>query len=392
MRTSVSAGLGVAIALVIAVLLARQRPAPVADPLGREGGPARAGDLHLRQALAGESDAPSVARSAARALLGRHARGVRDGDPAATSRSGPDGPTLAAILAGEAEPVLLSADELAQWRGRASTNVAEWLAARQLGGGAELLKEALKHFPNDPQVLIAASVFDDDPQARRERLDRLKAADPENALANYLSARDHLKAGRFEEALADLQAADGKPGYSDYTRNAMEAAQAMLLEAGRSPSEATVLGMSTAHLPHLTQLKNLALEMNELQKQYAAEGDPASAANLANYGLKMAERLGDHGGGSLLINQLVGQAVQQILLRNLPGEAQPEFLDGSVQAHLDTLSTRRAELRELGQRAETWIRTASAADLEAYFQRLYHEGELSAIAWTQTRPPPPPAP
>lgn len=392
MRTSWLAGLGLAVAMVIAALLARPRPQTLADSRARAVEGSRAGDSSTRQGPAGEADRVEMTRSAGRALLGRQARTARDGDAAPTNQSGPDGPTLSAILRGEVEPKLLSAEDLERWRHSSPTNAAEWLAARQLGGGVEVLKEALERFPNDPRVLVAASVFDDDPQARRERLDRLKAIDPENALANYLSARDHLQAGRVDEALADLQAASGKSGYADYTRNAMEAAQALLLDVGRSPAEATVLGLSTTLLPHLAQLKNLAVEMNSLQKQYTAAGDTAAAQTMAHWGLQMAGHLGDGEGGSLLIQQLVGQAVQQIVLRDLPGDSRPEFLDGTIQSHLDALSARRSEFKELGQRTESWSRTASAADLEIYFQRLYQEGELSAIAWITAHPTPAPAP
>lgn len=388
MRGSVLVGLGIGVALVIAALLARPRPQPVAETMDRWGTTGSAPSPRRRAWSAGEGNGAVVARS----FPSRHPRAAFDSASIGTNAVGPDGPTLAAMLSGETEPVLLSAEDLDRWRRGASTNVAEWLAARQLGGGVELLKEALERFPNDPRVLVASAVLDDDPSARRERLDRLKAVDPDNALANYLSARDHLKAGRVDEARADLQAAAAKPGYSDYTRTAMDAAQTLLLEAGRSPSEATVLGMATTQIPQVAQLKNLAVEINALQKQYVAAGDQAAAENLANWGLQIARHLGGEDGGSLLIHRLVGQAVEQLVLRELPGDTRPGFLDGTIQAHLDALATRRTELREVGQRATTWIRDASASDLEAYYRRVYQEGELSAIAWIDTRQPPPPAP
>jgi hypothetical protein len=100
---------------------------------------------------------------------------------------------LQRLLGENGEGSELPPEVFEQWLASGRTNAADLLAARQAGGGVDYLRRALTNFPNDPRVLFAASALDDGPEARRERLDRFKAAAPDNALADYLSARDHFQ-------------------------------------------------------------------------------------------------------------------------------------------------------------------------------------------------------
>ena len=76
----------------------------------------------------------------------------------------------------------------------------------------------MQKFPRDPQVAFEATVRHDiSPADRRLSLDGLKAAAPENGLANYLSASDRFKNGQSDLAVQELVAADGKPQWQDYS-------------------------------------------------------------------------------------------------------------------------------------------------------------------------------
>jgi hypothetical protein len=292
---------------------------------------------------------------------------------------------LQQLLSDDGEALRLPREVIDRWLASGRTNAEDLLAARQAGGGQEFLRMALTNFPNDPRVLFAASALDDGPETRRERLDRFKAAAPDNALADYLSAREHLKNAQPEQALADLLAASGKPGFQDYTLDAIQNAEELFLQSGKSPAEAKALASSSVLLPHLAQIKGLAQEMATLQRQYLAAGDAASAENLAALGLQLGQRLGTGEASHTLISQLVGIAVERIVLNPLNPEQNYDFLGGNVRERIAQLDARRAAVRQDTQLFDAWMRQATDADVVSYFDRFKIYGESSAMAWIRQR-------
>jgi hypothetical protein len=292
---------------------------------------------------------------------------------------------LQRLLSDDGEATRLPREVIDRWLASGRTNAEDLLAARQAGGGSEFLRMALTNFPNDPRVLFASTALDDGPEARRERLDRFKAAAPDNALADYLSAREHLKNGQPEQAMADLLAASGKSGFQDYTLDAIQNAEELFLQSGKTPAEAKALASSSVLLPHLAQFKGLAQEMANLQRQYVAAGDTVSAENLAALGLQLGQRLGTGEASHTLISQLVGIAVERIVLNPLNAEQNYDFLGGNVREHIEQLNARRAAVKQDTQLFDTWMRQATDADIVSYFDRFKIYGESSAMAWIRQR-------
>jgi tetratricopeptide (TPR) repeat protein len=279
------------------------------------------------------------------------------------------------------DPVPLTKEEIDHWLATQGTNAASLLALRQAGAGTNYLQEALAQFPDDPRVLFQALALKDSPEARQDRLERFKAAAPDNALPEFLSAREHFRGGQPEEALKDLAAALQKPHFQDYTREAVETTEQLYLSAGRSEAEAKALAMSSALLPQLAQLKSLAQEMATLQQQYTAAGDPESAATLARYGMVLGQHLTSGEGSRSIIGQLVGISIEQILMRQLPQDQPYGFLAGTAAERLASIAARKAEFREGTQQFEPFIRTASEEDIVRYFDRVKTEGEHAANRW-----------
>lgn len=154
--------------------------------------------------------------------------------------------------------------QIAPWLVANRTNAESLLAVQQAGGGQAYLLAALTNFPNDPRVLFGALTLDDSAEAKRARLDRFQAVAPDNSLADYLSARDHLQHARPEEAIRDLTAAAQKSHFQDYLTDAVQNCEEFYLAAGKSPLEARALACSTALLPLLAQLKALAVDLATL--------------------------------------------------------------------------------------------------------------------------------
>lgn len=278
-------------------------------------------------------------------------------------------------------PPPLPQDAIDRWLERNRTNAESLLAVRQAGGGSEYLLQALKLYPNDPAVLMASLTLDDSAEAKRERIDRLKTASPDNALPYYLSAREHLKQSQPEKAIADLVAASGVNKFDDYTLQAMQAAEELYLASGHSPASAKVLGGSSVLLPHLAQLKGLTTDIMDLRQQYLAAGDVESADHLADYMLRLGNQLVTGEGSRFLINQLVGSAIKQITLNKLDPNQEYEFLNVSVADTKAQVTVFRDKAKQDGKNLEQWLTTADDESVINYFERIKLFGERNAIDW-----------
>lgn len=315
-----------------------------------------------------------------------------DGLPAAVgagsglASAGPSNAWIHQFLS-NGDPTPVPREVFERWMASGRTNAEDFLAARQAGGGREFLLKALERFPNDPRVLLAAVGLDDGPDAQRERLDRFKNAAPDNALADYLSARDHFQAGRSEQAVADLIAASGKGQFADYLVDAIQNTEELLLQAGKSPTEAKALAASSALLPQMAQLKGLAQNIAATERQYIAAGDHAAAENLARLGMQLSEHLTAGEGSRTVIGQLVGMAIERLVISPLDAQRPYDFLNGSIPDHLEQLNARRAAVKEDAKLMEQWMQSATESEVMSYFDRFKIYGEREALRWLRRRMP-----
>lgn len=292
---------------------------------------------------------------------------------------------FATLFDPEAEIPRIPEEVVSRWLAAGRTNAADLLAIRQVSGERKFLLQALTNFPRDPRVLMAAAALKDDPEAIRARLDQLKQSAPDNALADYLSARDHLKHGRTEAALADLAAAAGKAGFDDYTLDGSLSAEELYLAAGFSPGEAKAFGTANTLYPHLNHLKGLAQNLAELEAQHISAGDVESAARLAEYGVQLARKLTESGGGKPLISDLTALSIVGLTLKPLPQDRRFDFLQGTPADILEQQRQTRATLTENSNYFPDFMRVAKESEVVAYFDRLKLYGEAEALRWMRYR-------
>jgi hypothetical protein len=247
------------------------------------------------------------------------------------------------------------------------------------------VKLAAELFPNDPRVQYAVLTRVLFPEARREWLDRFKQSAPDNAVADYLSARDYLKAGDRENALKDLAHAAGKSRFHDYTLGQVQDMEDAQLSAGRTLFDAKVVANSGLLLPQMAMFKNLAQEIQTMQKEHIGAGDTASAEALAQMGHSLAQHLIQGDGSRTIIGQLVGLSAERIVLNQLPPESQPSFLNGTVQQRLDEMTAFRQEIRTLTIDYIPAMRAVSENEVISYFDRMKLQGEYKAMLWLQNR-------
>ncbi len=276
-------------------------------------------------------------------------------------------------------PPKLTAEQVEAYlkaNGRKAPNL---LAAYRTSGDPALLQEAMQNFPNDPKVAFEA-VFKKDltPEQRRQWLNTFEQTAPDNALANYLSARDYFKAGQTDQAVQELMAAAGKQQFQDYTLDRRQDDEEAYLAAGYSAAAAKMIGSGELMLPQLSELKQLGLQMVELSKSYRQAGDEPSAQAV----LQMAVGLGQsYGAGDCGISHLVGLVIERNALSAMdPGS--PYGGNGqTVQERLNQLNQQRTALKSLFDQGNPLLETMSDQDWISYIDRDKSYGEEAAMQW-----------
>jgi hypothetical protein len=295
--------------------------------------------------------------------------------------------TLIRVMSGDQEVFKLRPEALESFLRQNRTNAESLLAAYQATQDPHYLKLAAEQHPNEPLVafqIVAHNVF---PERQREWLDRLKALDPDNALANYLSARHFFETAQPQQAIEELQAAATKPGIHDYLSERMQGLEELYLSSGMPPAEAKALGMTGLALPTLPQLKELAREALALQRQYAAAGDTASAEALAQYQILLARHLSQGQGATCLLNQRVAMAMERGVLDLLDPARAYNFLGQSPAERLAALQNQTTRMEETIRWFGQWLPRASDTELIAYIDRVKLYGEPAAIQWLRGQRP-----
>src|SRR5262245_40615128 len=265
------------------------------------------------------------------------------------------------------------------------TNSGSLLAAWQAAGDREFLKRASILYPDDPRVQLSVIALDVYPEEQRQWLDRFKQSAPDNALANYFSARDYLRSGQTELAMKELADAAGKTRFNDYTLEKMQDLEEVQMLSGKSIAEAKAVAMSSVTLPHLKPLRELSVQLGGLQQQYISAGDAASATAVARLGWNLGQQLSAGEGARCLVNQMVGLAVERNVLTPLPPDSQPDFLQRPVKDQLDAMTAQREAARTLAPLFDQLIARGSEVEIISFFDRMKLYGEYAALAWLRDR-------
>ena len=284
------------------------------------------------------------------------------------------------------KPARITREQAESFLNANGRNAANLLAAYRTSRDPALLEEAMKKFPNDPQVAFEvaeapfSSPFRLTPEEQRQWLDAFEKSAPNNSLANYLSAVNYFNAGQIDEGVKELTAASGKT-LDDYTVGRAENDIEAYLAAGYSPAEAEQMGTSQLLLPQLAQLKNLTRQIYDLAGAYQQTGDASSAQAV----LLMADALGQQyatpSPGEPTITQLVGIAIENIALKALDPNLPYGDSGQTVQDRLNQLQEQKANLQQLNDQVENLIPRLAPQDLIIYKNRWLMFGEQNAEQW-----------
>ena len=199
-------------------------------------------------------------------------------------------------------------------------------------------------------------------------------------VANFLSARNHFKNDRAEEAIEDLLAGASKPGFNDYTQHDIQSAEEKYLASGKGTVEAKLFANIQQRLPHLQELRNLPRDLVKLQEAAVTRGDTKTFNDLAQLGITIGPSADRNAGVNYLLNDLVGIAIQKQMLETLdPAGAYP-FLDRTPAETLTGLDARVQEIRNVSKTAGD-LAEAAPNDIIAYLDRSRIHGEFNALQW-----------
>ena len=288
------------------------------------------------------------------------------------------------IAAGDTNAYHLSLEQVQAFLARNHTSGEALLAAFNVSGGQEFLREAARRYPKDPFVLAAVLGNDALPQRRGELLNQFKQVSPDNPLANYFAAREDLRNQQPGEALKEMAEASTKSGFTDFTIERVQGLEELYLSAGHSPSEAKALATIGVEEPSLPVLRDVATGLSALERQYAAGGDTASAELIAREGLSLSVSIANAGTRSLA-TQLLADSVQRDFLTPLNPQESYSFLEGQVRERLTQLQQDRQSILNGMQFYNDWLATANEAQLIPYFDRVRLYGEAAALNWARTQ-------
>ena len=260
-------------------------------------------------------------------------------------------------------------------------SAASLLAAYRTTEDPAMLQEAMQTYSTDPQVGFEAAIRKDAASVeRRQWLDIFKQSAPENALADYLSALDHFKAGRTDQAVQDLIAASGKP-FQDYSQERVQADEEAYRAAGYPVADAKIVATSHLLLPQLAHVRDLSRSILDLASSYQQVGDESSRQAVLQMAVNLGRRYSDASAGALLIAQLVGINVERMALAEMDPTGAYGVNGQRVQDRINQLAQQRTAFRELGQQADPLWQTMSDQDWISYHNRSASFGEEAAMRW-----------
>ncbi|HMJ90033.1 MAG TPA: hypothetical protein VK530_09465 [Candidatus Acidoferrum sp.] len=296
---------------------------------------------------------------------------------------------LTRVLNGE-DPPRISKEQAEAFAAANGRRPEALLAAWRASGDLSFLREAMEKHPQDANVAYMAwcqaaalKPGENFETARREQLEKFKAAAPDNALANYLSARDLFRSGDTTQAMEELAAGADKP-WRDYTLDAIQNTEEAYRSAGFSEAEAKAIASMGALLPHLSELRATGKSLNELAATRREAGDTASADAALQWAIQLGQRTGQEG-TMTLVQQLVAVAIERDTLKKFDPNALVDASGLTAQQRLAELEQRRDAIKGVAKDSGEIMQRLSEAELALYFDRLKMFGEESAVQWAKRR-------
>ncbi len=285
-------------------------------------------------------------------------------------------------------PLAVSREKLDEYLAKHNRSAASLLAGYHALQDTNLLNEAAAKFPNDPYVQWAMLTSEGlGGEQRRQWLEAFKTSSPDNSLANYLSAAEHFKAGNQEAAIKELLDASSKKQFKDFAMEAMIDEQELHRFAGQSAMMAVhAHGWGGDLMRQNMPMKAVANGIAEAQAKYIQAGDADSATKIVQIGFGLSDRFDSGDGGRFLISQMVGAAIEGIMLKNLDPNTAYESLGGKTPAERQAeMKLQKAEWKNIAGVLPKAYGALTEDEWVSYSDRMKTFGEVEAIKWVKQR-------
>ena len=307
---------------------------------------------------------------------------LRTASPNATLPGPIQTTNLYAMITNRTPQVKLTTAQLEAYLNENHRSADSLLAAYRTSDDLALLREAMEKYPNEPLVGFEAALRKDaSPAERRQWLDIFKQSAPQNALADYLSAADHFKAGQTDLGMQEMLAAASKPQFQTYSLDRIQAAEEAYRAADFPEAEAKALASSQLLQPHLVQVRALEDNLLDLATSYQQAGDESSRQAVLGMAADLGQRFESNSSGDTLIARLMGINVERIALSAMDPSAAYASDGQTVQGRLTELAQQRAGIKELATQADPLLQTISSHDWISYQDRSLSFGEEAAMRW-----------
>jgi hypothetical protein len=163
----------------------------------------------------------------------------------------------------------------------------------------------------------------------------------------------------------------------DYAVELIDNATDAYLSGGYSGAEATSLAMGSLVMPHLARLKDLGSELVKRATHYRESGDATAAGRMLQAAIRMGTQL-DTTNSLTLLQNLVGIAIQEMVLKELVSTAPFGNTGRTVQDEMDRLHERRARLRSVAREFNLMFERMSDTEIGSYFEQQKRLGEEAA--------------
>jgi hypothetical protein len=252
-----------------------------------------------------------------------------------------------------------------------SRTAATLLTAFRLSGDDAFLHEALEKFHDDTQVILTCLRLIDDPAKRLEILKSLKHADPDNGIADVLSARALFDLGKNDEALAALSQSAGKP-ISDYALFSSQNDEEALLAAGFPPLQAKLAGLFPDSPSVVFEMAQLGKSLKKQRESDVLAGNNAAIQSSLDLQLQLASQLRQ---GGFMVDSMVASALEKGALKEIDT---PE-----ARARLEELAQERNSVNEYNRRLILLRETNAVPESDEllYYDRVKLFGEKAAADW-----------
>ncbi|HRY48404.1 MAG TPA: hypothetical protein P5186_10180 [Candidatus Paceibacterota bacterium] len=281
-------------------------------------------------------------------------------------------------------PQILAIEQYLAAKGR---NADTLLAAFFTSQDKVYLKEAAQQYPDNAQVQLAMIVNRVSPEDQRTWIEKLKQTDPSNSVGYYLSALEYFRQKNPQAALQELISTSSLGLFNNYRREQSRQLEDMQLGMGSNPADAKATSMQAGlGMQLLSGVKELSQQMIEQQKQYLQANEVTTASLLANLGTAMARRLNYDGAGSLVIDQLVGIAVERQFLSQLDPAASPDYIGQPVSHRLDQLQRIEEDFQQQDNFLSQYLQSQPNDNVRLeYLNRVQASGEAAALRWLRSR-------